>query len=154
MRRGAIWLALLAACIFAADKEEAARLPEGEGKPLVGKVCIDCHGAGNFRRARLTPEEWADSVADMVDRGAKGTPEELETIVNYLAKNFGRDSKVQMNTAPLVEIKVVLGFSVAEAQAIVDYRDKNGGLKGAEELASIPGVDAAKIQTARARMAF
>ena len=72
----------------------------------------------------------------------------------YLTKNFGRDSKVQMNSAPLVEIKMVLNFTVPESQAIVDYRDKNGGLKGAEEMASIPGVDAAKIQPARARMAF
>jgi competence protein ComEA len=140
--------------VFAADEKEAAQLPDGDGKVVVGKVCIDCHGAGNFRRARLTPEEWGDSVADMVDRGAKASPAEVDAIVAYLAKNFGRESKVQMNSAPLVEIKVVLGFSVPESQAVVDYREVRGGIRSFDELLKIPGVDAAKAEAARAKMAF
>jgi competence protein ComEA len=147
-------LALAALCAFAADEKDAARLPEGEGKALVGKVCIDCHGSGNFRRARLTPEEWADSVADMVDRGAKATPAEIDLIVGYLGKTFGRTAQVQMNSAPLVEIKVVLGFSVPESQAIVDYRDNKGEINSFDELLKIPGVDPAKAEAARTRMAF
>lgn len=154
MKTLAVLLALAAICVFAADEKEAARLPEGEGKALVGKVCIDCHGAGNFRRARLTPEEWGDSVGDMVDRGAKASPAEVDAIVAYLAKNFGRESKVLMNSAPLVEIKVVLGFSVPESQAVVDYREVNGGIKSFDELLKIPGVDAAKAEAARAKMSF
>jgi competence protein ComEA len=154
MKRVAAWLAVAAICVFAADEKDAAKLPDGEGKALVGKVCIDCHGSGNFRRARLTPEEWGDSVADMVDRGAKATPAEMETIIGYLAKNFGRDAKVQMNSAPLVEIKVVLGFSVPESQAIVDYREVNGGIKSFEEMVKIPGVDATKAEAVRGKMAF
>jgi competence protein ComEA len=145
---------LLALCAFAGDPQDAARLPDGEGKALVGKVCIDCHESGNFRRARLTADEWADSVADMVDRGAKASPAEVDTIVGYLAKNFGRGAQVLMNTAPLVEIKVVLGFSVPESQAVVDYREKNGAIKTYEELVKIPGVDSAKAEAARAKMAF
>jgi competence protein ComEA len=154
MKSLTVWLALAAICVFAADEKEAAQLPDGEGKALVGKVCIDCHGAGNFRRARMTPEEWGDSVADMVDRGAKASPAEVDAIVGYLAKNFGRESKVQMNSAPLVEIKVVLGFSVPESQAVVDYREVKGGIKSFEELLKIPGVDAAKAEAARAKIAF
>ena len=154
MKKLVAWVALAVICVFAADEKEAAQLPDGEGKALVGKVCIDCHGAGNFRRARLTPEEWGDSVADMVDRGAKASPADVDAIVAYLAKNFGRESKVQMNSAPLVEIKVVLGFSVPESQAVVDYREVKGGIKSFEELLKIPGVDAAKAEAARAKMAF
>ncbi|HEY1492961.1 MAG TPA: helix-hairpin-helix domain-containing protein [Candidatus Solibacter sp.] len=154
MKSLAVCVVLAAICVFAADEKEAAQLPDGEGKALVGKVCVDCHGAGNFRRARLTPEEWGDSVADMVDRGAKASPADVDAIVAYLAKNFGRDSKVQMNSAPLVEIKVVLGFSVPESQAVVDYREVKGGIKSFDELLKIPGVDAAKAEAARAKMAF
>uniref|UniRef100_Q025F6 Cytochrome c domain-containing protein n=1 Tax=Solibacter usitatus (strain Ellin6076) TaxID=234267 RepID=Q025F6_SOLUE len=154
MKKLAVWVALAVICVFAADEKEAAQLPDGEGKALVGKVCIDCHGAGNFRRARMTPEEWSDSVADMVDRGAKASPADVDAIVGYLAKNFGRESKVQMNSAPLVEIKVVLGFSVPESQAVVDYREVKGGIKSFEELLKVPGVDAAKAEAARAKMAF
>lgn len=147
-------LTLTAACAFAADEKDTARLPDGEGKAVVGKVCIDCHDSGNFRRARLTRDQWADSVADMVDRGAKATDAEIDTIVDYLDKNFGKGAKVQMNTAPLVEIKIVLGFSVPESQAVVDYREKNGGVKSFEDLLKIPGVDPAKAESARSRMAF
>ena len=154
MKSLATCLALAAVCLFAADEKDASLLPDGEGKALVGRVCIDCHGSGNFRRARLTRDQWEESVADMVDRGAKATDEEVNTIVAYLEKNFGKGAKVRMNTAPLVEIKVVLGFSVPESQAVVDYRQKNGGLKSFEELVKIPGVDAAKVESARDRMAF
>ena len=147
-------LALAAICVFAADEKDARLLPDGEGKALVGRVCIDCHSSGNFRRARLTRDQWEESVADMVDRGAKATDEEVNDIVAYLEKNFGKGAKVQMNSAPLVEIKVVLGFSVPESQAVVDYREKNGGIKSIEELVKIPGVDAAKVESARDRMAF
>jgi competence protein ComEA len=147
-------LVLAALCANAADEKDAAALPEGAGKAVVGRVCIDCHGSANFRRARLTPEEWADSVADMVDRGAKATPAEVDIIVAYLGTNFGRDAKVQMNSAPLVEIKVVLGFSVPESQAVVNYREQSGAIKSFDDLLKIPGVDPAKAQSARARMAF
>src|SRR5438045_6444804 len=119
------WLFLGAAvAALGGDPKDAAMLPEGEGKALVAKACIDCHGSGNFRIKRLTAEEWSDSVADMVDRGAKATPEEMDTIVAYLEKNFGRSSKVAMNSAPLVEIKVVLNFTVPEAQAVVDRSEE------------------------------
>jgi len=49
-------------------------LPDGPGKELVGKICVSCHDSGNFRKARFTSEEWTDSVDDMVQRGASGTP--------------------------------------------------------------------------------
>jgi competence protein ComEA len=154
MKSLATCLALAAICVFAADEKDAGLLPDGEGKALVGRVCIDCHASGNFRRARLTKDQWEESVADMVDRGAKATDEEVNTIVAYLEKNFGKGAKVQMNSAPLVEIKVVLGFTVPESQAVVDYREKNGGIKSFEDLAKIPGVDPAKVESARDRMAF
>jgi competence protein ComEA len=154
MKSIATCLALAAICMFAADEKDASLLPDGEGKALVGRVCIDCHGSGNFRRARLTRDQWEESVADMVDRGAKASDEEVNTIVAYLEKNFGKGAKVQMNSAPLVEMKVVLGLSVPESQAIVDYREKNGGIKSFEDLVKIPGVDPAKVESARDRMAF
>jgi len=142
------------ACVPAADEKDAARLPEGPGKEIAGKLCLDCHDSGNFRKARFSSQEWSDSVADMVERGAKGTPAEIEAVVAYLAKNFGPDSPVRINTAPFAEIKVVLGFMVAEVRALVEYREKNGDLKSFEELLKVPGMDAAKVEAQRARITF
>ena len=142
------------ACAPAADQKEAARLPEGPGKEVVGKLCLSCHDSGNFRKARFSSEEWSDSVADMVERGAKGTPAEIDAVVAYLAGNFGKDAPVRINTAPFAEIKVVLGFTVNEARALVEYREKNGELKSFEELLKVPGIDAAKAYAQQARIVF
>src|ERR1022692_3768709 len=145
---------VVAVCAAAADEKDAARLPDGPGKETVGRICLECHDSGNFRKARLTSEEWADEVADMVERGAKGTPAEIEAVVAYLAKNFGEGVGVRINTAPFAEIKVVLGFTVAEVRALLEYREKNGDLKSFEELLKVPGIDAAKAGAQRARITF
>ena len=138
----------------AADEKEVGRLPEGPGKEIVGRICLVCHDSGNFRKARYSSEEWSDSVADMVERGATGTPAEIEVVVAYLAKNFGKDAPARINTAPFAEIKVVLGFTVAEVRAVVEYREKTGELKSFEELLKVPGIDAAKAEAQRSRITF
>ena len=148
-----VWL-LLAACAPGADEKDAARLPDGPGKEIAGRICLECHDSGNFRKARRTSEEWADSVVDMVERGASGTPAEIEAVVAYLAKNFGQDSPVRINSAPFAEIKVVLGFTVAEVRAVLESREKNGTLKSFEALLKVPGIDAVKAEAQKPRIAF
>jgi hypothetical protein len=151
----ALPLMLLAlACAPAADEKEVARLPEGPGKEIVARICMTCHDSGNFRKTRFSSDEWSDSVADMVERGASGTPAEIEAVVAYLAKNFGQDSPVRINSAPFAEIKVVLGFTVAEVRAVLESREKNGTLKSFGELLKIPGIDAVKAEAQKPRIAF
>ena len=146
-------LTLLAfAAATAADQKDAALLPDGPGKPAVIKMCIDCHDTGNFRKARLTTEEWSDSVADMMQRGAEGTPAEVEAVVAYLDKFFGKGAPVRINTAPFAEIRVVLGFSVAETRALVEYRDKNGPFKAFEDLQKVPNLDPAKLTAQKSKI--
>ena len=145
---------VVAACAAAADEKDAARLPDGPGKETVGRICLECHDSGNFRKARLTSEEWAESVADMVERGAKATPAEIDAVVGYLAKNFGEGAPVRINTAPFAEIRVVLGFTIAEVRALLDYREKHGALRRFEELLQVPGIDAAKAEAQKSRILF
>ena len=140
--------------LLAADPQEVKQLPGGAAKDTVVKACMECHGAANFRKARKDADEWAESVQDMVDRGAKASQAEMDAIVAYMVKNFGKDAKVLMNSAPLEEIKVVLGFSVPEAQAIVTYRDQNGPYKDWRDVLKAPGVDASKVEAKREAMAF
>ena len=141
-------------CLAVPDDEDAKALPDGAGKAEVVKFCTECHGPGNFRKTRHDKDEWTDSVADMVERGAKGTPAELAIVVDYLTLNFGTDSKVNMNTAPLEEIKVQLGFSVPESQAVVDYRKQNGRFKEWREVLKVSGVDKAKVEAKKDKMSF
>ena len=39
---------------------------------------------------KLSKEEWDDIVDKMAARGARASDEEIDTIVNYLVKNFGK----------------------------------------------------------------
>jgi len=149
---------LLALCALftaaAADPQEVKLLPEGPAKETVVKACLECHGVANFRKVRKDADGWTDSVQDMVDRGAKATQPEMDAIVAYMVTNFGKDAKVQMNSAPLEEIKAVLGFSVPEAQAIVNYREKNGPYKEWRDVLQAGGVDPAKVEAKKDAMAF
>jgi competence ComEA-like helix-hairpin-helix protein len=143
----------LASLALAAD-EEVKLLPDGPGKDLVGRICFGCHGAGNFRKVRLNRDDWSDQVADMADRGAKGSEAELAAVVEYLTQNFGKDSKINVNTAPLMELKTVLGLSAKESQAAVDYREANGKFRAWQELQKVPGVDGKKIEAKKDLMTF
>jgi len=137
----------------AADPD-AKLLPEGPGKETVIKVCTECHGPASFRKARKTEEDWSETAQDMIERGAKALPAELTAVVTYLAQNFGPDSKVNMNTAPLEELKAVLRLTVPEAQAVIRHREDNGSFKEWRDLLKVAGLDAAKVEAQKDRMGF
>jgi len=158
MMRALFLLALagsLAVALTADDvAEEARALPSGAGKELVVKVCLECHGTGHFRGQRLTPDDWSDKVYDMIDRGAKANDDQVAAVVAYLAKNFGKDSKVLVNTAPLVELKSVLGFTVAESEAVLAYRKEHPPFQDWRDLSKVPAIDPTKVEAKKDLMAF
>jgi hypothetical protein len=71
----------------ARDKYE---LPDGDGKVLMERICMGCHGLGTTLYENHTEAQWKSIVDVMVSRGAEGTDGELATVVKYLAKNFGK----------------------------------------------------------------
>jgi len=154
MKHTAACAGVAAAALCMAAGEDAKLLPDGPGKEIVVRLCTECHGPENFRKVRHDKDEWSDSVGDMVDRGAKGTPAELEAVVNYLAQNFGADSKVNVNTAPLQELKAQLDFSVPEALAVIAYRQNKGAFKEWRDLLKVNGVDPRKVEAKKEKMGF
>jgi competence protein ComEA len=158
MKRRARVLFLLALAVSLAvaftDDDEAKALPAGAGKEVVVKVCLDCHGAGHFRGQRLSQDDWSDKVYDMIDRGAKANDDQAAAVVAYLTKNFGKDSKVLANTAPLIELKSVLGFTVAESQAVLEYRKDHPPFQEWRDLLKVPGIDPSKLEAKKDLLAF
>jgi competence protein ComEA len=157
MKRVSVGLVAVLAlgCAWAeGDDEEAKNLPSGAGKDSVVKVCLSCHGAGNFRQLRLNQDGWSDKVADMVDKGAQPSDTETAAVIAYLAQYFGPDSKINVNTAPFQEIKAVLKLSAKETQAMLDYRQQNGPFKAVEEMEKIPGVPAEKVEAQKEKIVF
>jgi competence ComEA-like helix-hairpin-helix protein len=149
-------LTLAAVCCAAAQtpEQEAKALPDSAGREVTAKVCLDCHEASRFRKVRLGHDEWEHEVGLMIDNGAKATDEEVETIVAYLVENFGPKSKIQVNTAPVEELKNVLGITAKQAVAIVDYRQANGPFKTQADLLKVPEIDARKIEDHKDLLAF
>jgi len=135
-----------AAAGWAADDEDVKGLPDAPGKEVVVKLCLSCHVAANFRKKRLTKDGWSEQVADMIDRGAQATDAQAATIVDYLTQTFGKESKINVNTAPFEELKSVLGLTTDESRAVVAWRKENGDFKSWQDLKKVPGIDPQKVE--------
>ncbi len=69
---------------------QRAELPDAPGKAVFEKSCTTCHEAAQAINMRRTKTEWERVIDDMVARGANGSDQELEAIVTYLTKFFGK----------------------------------------------------------------
>jgi cytochrome c5 len=67
----------------------ANALPAGNGKDVIAVACTQCHGLKLIVALRDGPVGWKRFVDDMILRGAQLTPQEADTVAQYLAKNFG-----------------------------------------------------------------
>jgi competence protein ComEA len=136
----------------------AQDLPPGEGRDTLKKVCTQCHDIDSVPRLRYSRSDWANLVFSMKDMGADATSAELDQIIDYLAKNFGKGDdtvkKTNVNSASAKEIEEGLGFTTKESEAIVLYRMKNGNYKDLDTIKKVDGVDAAKVETAKAKIEF
>lgn len=74
---------------------QKSQLPEGPGKATMQKICSGCHAPEIVLGRRDTKEGWAQVVSSMVDRGANGTDDEFNTIIDYLATNFPKHSSAK-----------------------------------------------------------
>ncbi|MGA3238301.1 MAG: helix-hairpin-helix domain-containing protein [Bryobacteraceae bacterium] len=140
--------------LAAAADDDVKMLPDGPGKEVIVRTCLECHDAGSFRKKRLDQDGWTETVGQMVDQGANATAQEQTAIVEYLVHNFGPDSKVRINTAPVSEIRVVLGFTNEETKAIIAYRDEHGDFKELPDLLKVPGIDSKKVEAKKDMLAF
>ena len=155
MKRVAFLLPIAAVLLWpAADDGGASLLPDGPGKAVVAKVCTECHSVDRMRTLRIGKDDWDEKIADMIDRGATATDAEKQALATYLTANFGPDSKIHINTAPMIELKAILLLNVAESQGLVAYRKANGDFKSWDDLLKVPGIDPQKLQAKKDLIAF
>lgn len=69
-------------------QEKSSALPDGQGKETLQKICSGCHAPEIVAGRHETKERWAQIVSDMVNKGANGTDDEFNEIIEYLSKNF------------------------------------------------------------------
>ena len=112
-------------------------------------VCGKCH---NLQLVMDTPrsyDDWHDTVQQMVDRGASGTDEQFDDIMDYLHRTI---TTINVNTALADELEIVLNVSATTAQAIIARRSTQK-FTGLADLKSVSGVDASALD-AKARLIF
>jgi cytochrome c5 len=74
-------------------------LPDGDGKQVATEYCQDCHRLTNLTKAHKSRDDWQDTVQTMMDRGARIPQDKVDTLVQYLAKNFGAETETPKTPA-------------------------------------------------------
>jgi competence protein ComEA len=144
---GAIVLAL------GLSPDAQTQLPEGKGRDAVVKMCGTCHPADRGASVRLTREGWQDVMTKMVALGAKGTDEELNDVLEYLATHFKGEAMapLNLNKATPLQLQSVVGLLRKEATAWVAYRTKTP-CTALDDLKRVDGVDFKKIELRKDRL--
>lgn len=148
-------LAMAAAGLIAlAAPAGAQALPDGAGKDSVVKLCSTCHPPERGASVRLTREGWQDVMTRMVGLGMKGSDEELNAALEYLATHFKGDAAAPLNVnrATPVQLQSIAGLLRKESAALIAHRTKAGPCKTLEDLKAVAGLDYAKIEKRRDRL--
>lgn len=91
----------------------------------------------------MTFDAWHETVQAMVDRGASGTDEQFDDIMDYLHRTM---TTIDVNTADANELEIVLNVSETAAQAIIARRRRQK-FTDLADLKSVRGVDASAIDS-------
>jgi len=82
-------------------KAALVELPDGGGKAIATENCQACHKLTNLTKAHKNLDDWKETVQTMIDRGANVQPDQVDTLVQYLAKNFGpKDAAAPATATP------------------------------------------------------
>jgi len=116
----------------------------------VQTVCGRCHTIAVFLDKPLAWDRWNDVFADMTQRGASGTDEQLERVTTYFLEHL---TFVNVNTSTAEEIAGVLGVGDDVAGAIIASRQRQP-FANLAELRAVPGVDPATLESRKSRILF
>jgi hypothetical protein len=141
--------------LIAAPAADSA-LPAAQQDPSLAQergslqaVCGKCHSLQIVMDTPMSYEAWHDTVQKMIDRGAVGTDEQLEDIMDYLHRTM---TMINVNAADVDELAIVLGVSDSVAGTIVTRRSERK-FTDLADLKSVQGIDASAMD-ARARLIF
>jgi len=71
------------------QEELTAQPPAADGAILLEERCTACHSLDRVMGAQKSHDEWAQTVARMVGKGAQLNENEQAVLVDYLVKTYG-----------------------------------------------------------------
>jgi len=114
------------------------------------KICSGCHGMELVMDTPRDYDAWHDTVQKMIDRGARGTPEEFGLVMDYLFQNM---TPVDVNHSDADMLMAVLHTDEKAAQAIIARRSSRPFKDLAELEKAVPSLDG-KLLESKKRMIF
>lgn len=66
----------------------------------------------------------------------------------------GSSSKISLNSASLTELQQLNGVGEKKAQAIIDYRQKNGGFKNLNDLQNVKGIGPKLLEKNKSKLSL
>jgi competence protein ComEA len=76
----------------------------------------------------------------------------LLALVTFLSFSLSALAGVNINTATQAELESLKNIGPVKAQAIIDYRKKNGGFKTVDELNNVPGIGDKTMQSLKSEI--
>lgn len=83
---------------------------------------------------------WAGEPAGEVTFTGTGEPSQTETVEAPEAPGLLEGEVIDLNTATLSDLKRLPGIGEKKGQAILDWRQANGGFQSVEELVNVRGI--------------
>jgi hypothetical protein len=139
------WLCLAGLPAQAQQAATEATTPEAAAV----KICSGCHGMQIVTDTPRDWDAWHDTVQKMIDRGARGTPDEFDLVMDFLFQNV---TPVDVNHADKESLMAILHTSQQTAEAIIARRTSRP-FKDLADLESVPGLDKALLE-GKKRMIF
>jgi hypothetical protein len=114
------------------------------------KICSSCHGMQLVTDTPRDYDAWHDTVQKMIDRGARGTPEEFDLVMDFLFQNM---TPIDVNHADAESLMAILHTSQETVQAIIARRTSQPFKDLAELEKAVPGLDRTFLE-GKKRMIF
>lgn len=146
---GLLFLSYFAGCAFAVTINHAGEPPATTPAGAVYKVCNGCHSTEVMMGTPKDYNDWHDTVQRMIDRGAVGTPEEFDLVMQFLYENL---TTVDINHSDAESLRVILNAPDNAVAAIIARR-KTQPFKNLADLETIPGLNGPAL-AAKKRMIF
>jgi competence protein ComEA len=112
-------------------------------------VCGKCHNLEIVMNTPRSLDDWRDTMQKMVDRGASGTDDQYDDILDYLHRTM---TTIDVNSAGADELAAVLGAPDAVVKLIIARRAGKRFLD-MTDLKTIPGLDAGALD-AKSKLIF